>query len=499
LIILLAATGLFAGCENFLDEEPKSNITTKNFYKTETDAVAATNAIYDYLTVGTDRLFANSFGGVFFNDFWVVPELMSDNARSTMSNVDFQHLSNFNLEATNQSVLRLWQDYYTTINACNTVLARVPDIDMDQQRKEQLLAEARFFRGMLYFDMMRWWGKVPFITEPTTDLSGYYQQREEKPVIYEQVIEDLNWAREHFMEGYRDGLGRPAPMTSEALLARVYLTRGMENNDPQDLQSAVDKADKVINQGDYSLWPDYKDIFKLENAHDGEIILGINFSASLSEGFKANQMLVRLLPSGLERNNEGPRNGKGWERPTETLYNAFDENDRRREVSFISSFTYSDGVTETFEPHFSKYWDREAEPRGHPSNADFIYMRLAEMYLIKAEALNEIHQGPTNEAYQAINTIRQRARYDGSLEQGILPDLSGLNYQEFREAVLLERQREFAIEGHRWFDLKRFGVLEEKVEASSKENATPAQTHYLLPIPQREIELNNSLEQNPGY
>jgi len=497
--MLVAAATVFSGCEDFLEEKPKSNITTKNFYQTEEDAVAATNAIYDYLTVGTDGLFEKSFGGVFFNDFWVISELMSDNAYSTMSNVDFQHLSNFNLDVTNQSVLRLWQDYYNTVNACNTVLARVPGIDMNPSRKEQLLAEARFFRGLLYFDMIRWWGDVPFKTKPTTDLSGFYQQREDKTLIYEQVIEDLNWAREHFMEGYRDGLGRPEPMTAEALLARVYLTRGMASDSNQDLQKAVDKADKVISQGDYSLWDDYKEIFKLDNAHDGEIILGINFSASLSEGFKANQMLVRLLPSGLERNNEGPRNGKGWERPTENLYNSFDERDRRKDVTFISSYTYSDGVTETFDPHFAKYWDREAEPRGHPSDADFIYLRLAEMYLIKAEALNEINQGPTSEAYQAINTIRERARFDGNQEQNILPDLSGLNYQEFREAVLSERQREFAMEGHRWFDLKRFGVLEEKVEASSKENATPSDTHYLLPIPQRERELNNSLKQNPGY
>lgn len=486
------------GC-SFLDEEPTSLITDANYYKTESDAIAATNAIYDFLSIGTDYLWSEGFGGVFFNDFWVLQELCSDNATTTLSSPDYQQLSDFQFNASNQRFENLWKDMYQVINCCNTVIDRVPECDMDDDKLQHLIAEAHFWRGAMYFELVRLFGDVPYLDKATTSLENAYPIRTENEEIYTHILADLDFAESNLLTTYREGLGRPQPLTAKALKARILLTRGVNSGDNDDLLEAADLADQVISSGNYILWDDYADIFKIANAHSGEIILGINFSGTLSQGFKGNQFLVRLLPPGLDLNNEGPTNAHGWEVPTTNLVAAFADHDRRKDVTFISSYTYSSGHTEYFEPHFAKWWDAEAEPRGNESNADYIYIRLAEMYLIKAEALNEANNGPTQQAYDAINTIRERARFDGTNTYDILPDLEGLSYEDFRMAVLDERQREFAIEGHRWYDLTRFNQLKQKVEDSDKENATPGANHNLFPIPQRERELNTNLTQNQGY
>ena len=130
---------------------------------------------------------------------------------------------------------------------------------------------------------------------------------------------------------------------------------------------------------------------------------------------------------------------------------------------------------------------------------DVVYLRYADVLLIYAEALNEVHNGPIPEAYTAINEVRKRARFNGEEYLNILTDLSNLGYQEFKEAILQERRWEFVLEGERWGDLVRMGKLVEKVEASEKVGATPSETHRLFPIPQREININNNLTQNQGY
>jgi hypothetical protein len=184
----------------------------------------------------------------------------------------------------------------------------------------------------------------------------------------------------------------------------------------------------------------------------------------------------------------GSKNGQGWERPTDALYNSFSDIDERKDATFITEF---DG--EVFDgPYISKYWDQEAEggrPNGE-SDVDFIYIRYADVLLMYAEVLNEIHSGPTQEAYNRINEVRIRAN---------LPDLTtGLSYQQFKDSVLQERQWEFVMEGQRWYDLVRHDKLKEKVEAA-KEGVIVNDWNNLFPIPQSELYYNNKLTQNTGY
>jgi hypothetical protein len=123
-------------------------------------------------------------------------------------------------------------------------------------------------------------------------------------------------------------------------------------------------------------------------------------------------------------------------------------------------------------------------------------MRYSEVLLIYAEALNEANGGPSVEAYWAINKVRERARNGNT---AALPDLTGLNQDEFRKAVLVERRHEFVNEGHRWYDLVRTGTLIESVKRAKGDQSNPASFNYLFPIPQREIDINWNLTQNTGY
>jgi hypothetical protein len=165
----------------------------------------------------------------------------------------------------------------------------------------------------------------------------------------------------------------------------------------------------------------------------------------------------------------------------------------------LTEVSSKNGGKISIEPHIQKYWDKITEPQGGNTENDFPYLRYADILLMYAEALNEQNNGPTTEAYDAINAIRKRARFDGTKERPILPNLSGLNYSQFKERLLNERRLEFVGEGQRWFDLVRFNQLESAVKAA-KSKAIPMAFHKLFPIPQEEVDLNNNLlPQNPGY
>lgn len=493
LSIWIGSTLLFPACSDFLDEEAKGSQVDKNYYKTESDAIAATDAIYSCLISDADayNLWSDHFGGLFYNDFWELPELMSDNAISKQSSPEYQSINKFQIDAHSIRVACLWHDFYTTINVCNTVIAKVPAIHFtDEIKKNQLIAEAKFFRALCYFELTRFFGDVPLHTVPTESVAEAQIPRTSVEQIYPLILEDLNFAEKNLRYEDRLGYGRPYPLSACALLARIYLTLGQKEKNNAYLKNAVEKADAVI-----PAFPmgSYAELFKLENRFKGERIWEVNFNGSLSQGWKGNQFLVRLLPK-MDTKKGGPNNAQGWIAATKNLYNIFAPNDKRRDITLFKSFTYTDGSVEIFDaPYFCKYWDRIAEPKGNESDATFPYLRTAEMYLIKAEALNEINQNPTQPAKDALNAVRRRAG---------LENITANNYTDFKKAVLAERRLEFAMEGHRWHDLVRMCRLDEIVDlvGAAKPGITPREANYLFPIPNNDIIISNGrLTQNKGY
>ena len=320
------------------------------------------------------------------------------------------------------------------------------------------------------------------------------------------IFSDLKTAETDLKYTERFGGGRPYPASASALLARVYLTYAAEHHSQEHYQLAVDKAKSVI--PNFPMLENYGDLFKVANRFNTEIIWGVNFSATLSEGWKGAQFLVRLLPA-----LDGVSNAQGWENATEDLWNSFDQqNDQRLDVTLKRSFTYSDGSIKDFDkPYVFKYWDSQAEPKGNNTEAIFPAIRTAEMYLIIAEALNEINQGANEEAVIAINAVRNRA----GLTTAVPTD-----YKGFKKAVLNEYRHEFVMEGHRWFDLRRYAVnsihpLPDNFTIRHRNNAYEANSRtwyengyyelnaytqdraaWIIPIPNYAIEFNRGELQN---
>jgi hypothetical protein len=335
-------------------------------------------------------------------------------------------------------------------------------------------------------------GDVPLVLSLDAPLTPPRSPKEE---VYAQIISDLEFAKQNLPDNYPpdNGLGRATKGAATGLLAKVFLTRG-------EWQRSITESEAILNNPQYGLYEDFADAFKIPNENGKETLFSVGFgTANNSISFwEVGQFNVRLLPKKLSGAIPGV-NAQGWQVATQNLYDSYHPQDRRREVTFLTTIENTDGSTTTVEPHIQKYWDKTTEPLAGNTDHDFPYLRYADVLLMYAEALNELNNGPTPAAYEAINRVRERARFNGTEELPILPDLQGLSYQEFKDAILLERRHEFVAEGKRWFDLVRFGKLEELVPVA-KPGVQPQPFHYLFPIPQGEIDLNqNLLPQNQGY
>jgi starch-binding outer membrane protein, SusD/RagB family len=475
LLILLAL--IAPSCSDFLEEKPKDRTATENFYVTSQDALSAVNAIYAHLNSQS----FDTFGGVYHSSFWVAIGLASDEMLNNQAGqVSLDQLSSFTYGPDNTTVYDVWKQHYKAVTLANIAIERIPPIEMDETLKVRLLNEAKFLRGLLYFDLVRMFGRIPLVLkeiEPTTPTVA------DVDAIYTQIITDLTDA-ENLPADQADGRGRATKGAAKALLAKVYLTR-------KDYTNCAAKTQEVIDLGAYDLWDDYADIYKISNRGKNEAIFSVGFGdAGGSITFwEVSQFHVRLLPAALV--NAGvTTNTLGWQVPTSALAAAYDPNDERSRVTLFNSFNETVAGTDYNVPfdkyYFRKYWDVTVpgEFQAKESNQDFPILRYADVLLMHAEALNEL--GQSGDAHDYLNMVRERAGLD---------DLSGLSKTGFLDAVLNERRLEFAAEGHRWFDLVRTGKLETAVPFA-KPGVSPQPNHYLFPIPQRERDLNANLPQN---
>ena len=486
ILTLIFVCFLVEGCNDILEEDPKDQVFVTNFFQSENDAIGAVNAIYATLNSTST---GPTFGGVYHSTHWIIQGLASDEMNNNQPGTpQNDQLERFQYNASNATIFDIWVQLYRAVSLANFALGGIPDSPIDEGLRSRLVGEASFLRGLMYFELVRLFGEVPLILEDDEELRPPKNSVEE---VYNQIITDLSLALSNLPEGYEagNGLGRATRGAAQALLAKVHLTRG-------EWQQAADNALAVINSGNYALWPDFKEAFRIANENGQETVFGVGFgdAGGAISFWEVGQFNVRLLPRNLNTVVPGV-NAQGWQVATQDLYDSYEEGDRRREVTFMTQV----GNTNLAAPHIRKYWDEIGEPRAGNTEADFPLLRYSDVLLMYAEALNELNGGPTAAAYDAINQVRRRARFDGTEERNVLPDLNGLSQSEFRDAVLRERRREFVAEGHRWYDLVRMGKLLELVP-QAKPGVTPQIYNALFPIPQEEIDLNpNLLPQNTGY
>jgi hypothetical protein len=340
---------------------------------------------------------------------------------------------------------------YDCINRVNNVLYRLPDIsDLTGTERDTYEGEALFLRALCHFNLVSLFGGVPLKIQPTLDLSNIDQARSTVDEVYAQIIADLLQAEQKLPP--TNTLGRASSFSTTALLARVYLTQFHLKNDPAIAGQAIAKAEKVINDGGYSLAPIYEDLF---TGNATESIFEVVFDAQ-----NRNVLAQYFYPRSLLG---------------------------RYEVSPLEEFTGSFSADDTMRFKTTVAFDPDNLPYGYKyrdvtTGTDRVYvLRLAEMYLIRAEA--GAFSGGTIESIQNdINVIRTRAG---------LPPTEAADYDALKLAVQYERRHEFAFESQRWNDLVRTKTA--TVILGIDEDYT------LFPIPLSEMQTNNKMEQNPGY
>ncbi|MBC9797027.1 RagB/SusD family nutrient uptake outer membrane protein, partial [Sinomicrobium weinanense] len=423
---------LFISCSDFLEEDPKNQVSTGNYYTTEQDAISAVNSVYAYL--GSYDASRGNTAGIYHSTFWVTQGLASDEMdNNQLGAPQFDQLGTFTHNADNTALLEIWQIHYKAIYLSNIAIERIPLIDMDGTLRSRLVNEARFLRGLLYFNLVRMFGDIPLIISEDAPLNPEASPEAE---VYNQIIEDLGQAEALPRDGDIQE-GRATRGAAKALLSKVYLRRG-------EYQLASGKAREVMDSGLYGLWDRFKDAFRIENRGGKEAVFSVGFGdgGGAISFWEVGQFNVRLLPPELSREVDGVTNTQGWQVANPQMYEGLGTSDERREDTFMTSFTASDSSTVNLDHvYIDKYWDREANPTAGDSFNDFPVIRYADVLLTYAEA--QAGLGNFGEANEYLNRIRKRAGLDEARADTI---------EGFIDLLAEERGREFVAEGQRWFD-----------------------------------------------
>lgn len=488
-VICFAAA--LTACTDFLDKEPQGSLTQASFPTTASDALQATNAVYASLR----NWFYNSGG-------YPILDIMSDDAyKGSNTNDQLSTVGaydNFTFSPTGDGLDRWWATLYEGIRWANVVIEKVPDIQMDTTLRSRYIGEARFLRGLLYFDLVRAWGGVPLVTTTTPPL---HLGRSSVDEIYNLILSDLKFSETRLpgksQQPFTD-IGRATVGAADAMLAKVYLFR-------KDFLNAENYALKVIQSGEYSLEPRFIDA----NGVDG--------NNGVESVFEVGALGVEDFEGGGAQyaNTQGvrgsPNRGWGFNRPSVDLRKSFETGDPRLKGTIIDLGDTIDGVYIKGDPDPAndpvlivnnngdtvniQCYNRKVWAPGNDTPSQWAHhrriIRYADVLLMASEALNE--NGKPTQALIYLNQVRARARGGNN---SILPDVTVTDKDLLREKILLERRHELAIEGHRFWDLIRTGnapsVLGHLGFITGK--------HELLPIHQSEIDISQgSLTQNPNY
>lgn len=432
----IAAVALMAACDSPLDVDP-TNAIPDGGYNDARSVQLGVNGAYASL----------KSGALYSRDLTAYPELYADNLEFTGTYTTDGEVGNRNIFPNNVSIRDAWRASYQGINRANSVLAAIPDVsDLTEERAAQFKGEMLFLRALNHFNLVRYFGGVPIMTEPTSGISEKDMVSRDTPeAVYAQIEADLEDAIE--LLPAKTSAGHATRGAAEALLVRAYLEQGK-------WAAARDLATTVINERGYELMPAFAEIFQTKNSK--ESILEIQYST-----IDSNSQAFWYFPQ-----SEGGRRGFA---PTKALFDAFEAGDARRDVSIAAE---EDGTL-----YGTKYF------RVANGDDNVIVLRLAEMYLARAEANARLGADPAV-VRADIDVIRERA--------GLAPLAASVTAEEdLISAILQERRLEFAMEGHRFFDLRRTGRAEAVLNISA--------SRLLFPIPQAERDVNKNLDQNPDY
>lgn len=461
--ILLIVGFALTSCQERLNLTPITQKASNSFYSSEAELEAAIAGVYGQL----------QNGGLYGLDLIGVGEIPAEDAFEEIAANDggrFGQLDDFSTNAGNDLVGDIWRESYEGIQRINVVLNRITEIEYSTPvEKSVRIAEMKFLRSLLYFNLVRLYGDVPLVLEETVNPSDFFGQgRTSASEVYSNIENELNQAITDLPEG--KSTGRPAKGAAQALLADVQMNQGKYNE-------ALAHLSAVVTSGEYSLMPTTADIFGVVNEGNSEVLFEVQFASGVNGNAEGSPAASQFRPSGTTAN------AKGHNLPSSEFVDSYAELDTRK-VDYV-------GIDSAANPfYFSlKY---EVSPTGvNDGGTDYYVIRYADVLLKYAEALNET--GSTAEAIPFLNQVRNRAG---------LENTAASTQSEVQAAIRMERRFEFIGEGHRWFDLKRYGNAVEVMNqwfSENGRNVTIDQTNLILPVPQSQIDTDPAIVQNLGY
>jgi len=504
-ILLILFTGLaLSNCDSFLDQPVKGKQVIDNYFSNEDECLKALAGCY--ATLSPEDWWENDF-------FYMVGDVCSDDAFKGNSiegdQRDFGNLAQFNITPQNEWIEIKWRYSYQMIFRTNLVIERVAEAPISEELIEEIIGEAKFLRAWAYFELVKNWGDVPLFTAPLT-AEDPIQERNPASEVWAQIEKDLTEAAQVLPEKSEQSSveeGHASRGAALAFLAKAYVYQ-------RKWSDAQTTAEQVVASQEYNLNDSFDRVWSINNPNGNGSIFEIQ--NSYNDLYDTGSALPVLSRS----RNDG---GWGFCTPSSHLDN-FMGDDPRRNLTIIKHGDYVDedhgeydtnlGQNETGRTNRKYYLglvDRPQDSEHTRSGLNHILIRYADLLLLHAEAA--YHNSDETAALNSMNAVRARVSLDAKTSSG----------QDLLIDIYKERRMELAMEGHRYYDLKRQDgisqsgsprlkeVMEDFVNYNLTENNDydagnnqgilfDVSKHILFPIPQVEIDLTeNLLSQNPGY
>ena len=480
-LIAIALLGFsFSSCSDFLEQNPQTDLSENDFYKTADDILSAVNGAYSSLQEGD-----------IYGNWYVFGEIPSDNTRNQLSgSVTTQNeFDQFYIDTQNSMIANFWKAAYKVINRTNTILGRIDGIEINTELANRYKLECKFIRALMYFYLVRVYGDVPLVLKEISISESYDILREPKENVYNQIIADLKEAQDLPVSYSTAEDGRATQGAAKALLANVYMTL-------HKYAEAETILAEIINSGRYSLLENtpgslnidgYKNVFSPVNHNSKEGIFEIQF---LKGGYgEGSNYANNFAPENSGTNVVAVGGTGGNNIPEMDIYNAYEEGDLRRDFSMSLGYYDNRKNNEWVESRYvCKFMD--VPYQNNDASNNYPVIRYADVILMYAEALNQ--NGKTAEACKYLNMTRRRGFGYQTTETSPV-DLQTTDKAQFALMVEQERRVELAFENHRWFDLIRTGRA---VEVMRSKGFSLNETNLICPIPQKQIDVNPKLTQN---
>ena len=534
---LALATLSLSSCNDWLTEETPGTTKVSEFFTSLSTAEAVVNAAYVPMTW--------EFGTTYYPE-WYFGDIVSDDAlkggQDINDGADLRELENFKANSDNEILLGYYRAQWQGIQRANLAIDEIPttrietegtEADKQAKYRDRYLGEAYFLRGFYYFRLARMFGGMPLIDYVIKSSNQWAQKRATMDETLNFAIDDfkraenLLWEKDKYSD---EELGRATKGAAQAMLLKANLYRadyqrnaGNETEAQKYFAEAAKWGKEVIKSRQYSLWPNYFDNFRLANENGRESVFEIQYTEEATSDYGGEGYTRGTMTTILQRSRSSAFGEAGWgyNRPTQNLYNEYEAGDARRDETILVP---TDVQIETpaqeiycgdrmLNRKYAMYNDgtnggiyKLAHPTRSPKNN--IQIRYADVLLMYAEACCETGDLPS--AKTALKEVRDRAGLSQfpytAVIQGQTVTFND-NQEDLRKAIRHERRVELAMEGHRWFDLTRWGIAKETMDTYMAGETEEAKElygtfqkgkHELFPIPSKEIDLSG-IEQNPNW